>query len=140
MKLYFVIVPGRPVNGGFFSKFSRNIPCLIFCKIKIFLMLCTIYLLIIFHFLIAFTFWNVWEYVCCNYLLSSWWRHEFWNLPYLSYQAVFLHNQKSLDKKLKILRTKRIKRAFKMKWKTLFIIFKGLSFNQRNESNFKFDR
>ena len=34
-----------------------------------------------FHCLIVFTFWNIWQYVHCNSLLFTWWRHEFWNLP-----------------------------------------------------------
>ena len=40
-----------------------------------------------------------------------------------SYQAIFLNNQKSQEKNLNILRTKS---AFKIKWKAVLIIFKGL--------------
>ena len=43
---------------------------------------------------------------------------------YLSNRAVFSTWPKSHDKNLNILRTKR---AFKVKWKAFFIIFKGLS-------------
>ena len=39
-------------------------------------------------------------------------------------ETVFRLDQKSQDKNINILRTKR---AFKMKWKFFFIIFKGLS-------------
>ena len=47
-----------------------------------------------FHCLIVFTLWDVVQYVYCNCLLTMLRRHEFWNLPYLSNQAVFLLDQK----------------------------------------------
>ena len=48
----------------------------------------------------------------------------------LSNQPVFLHDQRVKTKKLNILRTKR---AFKMKQKSFFIIFKGLSSKERKQ-------
>ena len=57
------------------------------------------------------------------------------------YEAVPLHDQKARDKYLNIFRTER---AFKMKQKALFIIFKGLTLKQvkspflkKGESDFK---
>ena len=44
-----------------------------------------------------------------------------------SYQVVFIYDQKSQDKHLNILRTKR---AFNVKYKAFFIIFKKLSLKQ----------
>ena len=46
----------------------------------------------------------------------------------LIYQAVFLFDQKNKDRNLNILRTER---AFKVKLKAFFIIFKGLSVSQK---------
>ena len=43
---------------------------------------------------IAFAFWDIEQYVYCNCLFPRLRRHKFWNQPYLSYQAVFLHDQK----------------------------------------------
>ena len=43
------------------------------------------------------------------------------------FSFLILHNQKSQDKNVNILRTKR---AVKMKERTLFLIFKGLSLKQ----------
>ena len=47
------------------------------------------------------------------------WRHKIWNQPYLSYQTVLQHDKKRLN----ILRAKR---AFEVKQKAFFIIFKWL--------------
>ena len=58
-----------------------------------------------FHCLAAFTSWD-------NGLLTRLWRHTFWNIPYISNQAVSFTWPKSQDKNLNILRTKR---AFKIK-------------------------
>ena len=77
-----------------------------------------------FFYLIAFTSQNIGQYVYCNCLLTRLWRHKFWNYSFPSNQAVLLHDQKNQDKKLNILR---MKRAFEVKWKAFFIIFKGLS-------------
>ena len=63
-----------------------------------------------FHCLTFLTSWNISQCVYCNYLFSSLWLHELEINPQ--------------DKNLNILRRKRV---FKMKWKELFIIFKGLS-------------
>ena len=38
------------------------------------------------------------QYVYCNCLLTSLWRHKFWNQSSLSNQAVFLHDQKVTTK------------------------------------------
>ena len=46
-----------------------------------------------FHCLIAFTSWDIGQYVYCKCLLSRLWRQRFWNQPDLSNQAVFLHDQ-----------------------------------------------
>ena len=70
------------------------------------------FLLTKFHYLIPFTFWDIWKYLCCNCLCSSFWRHKFRNIPWLSYRTIFLQNQKSQVKNLKILRTNK---AFKIK-------------------------
>ena len=61
--------------------------------------------------------------VYCNCLLTRLWRREFWNQPYLSNQAIFSTWPKQ-EKNLNILR---MKRAFNMKQRAFFIIFKGLS-------------
>ena len=62
-----------------------------------------------------------------NQVVTSW--RQFWSWPYayLSSQAIFPAWPKCRDKNFNILRTKR---AFKPKWKTFFIIFKGLSIKQ----------
>ena len=69
------------------------------------------YYLAKFYCLVAFTSWDIGQYVYCNYLLIRMWRHKFWDYFVLSTQAVFSKWQKSKDKNLNILRTKR---AFKM--------------------------
>ena len=74
--------------------------------------------------LVAVTFWDIWQSVYCNFMCSSLW-HKFWNLPWLSYQAVLL--QKKQDQNVNILRTKI---TFQMKEKTLFIFLKGLLLKQ----------
>ena len=58
------------------------------------------------------------QYVFCNYLLSSRWSHKFWIKLSLLLKPVFYKTKKSRQK---------FKRAFIMKWKAFFIIFKGLS-------------
>ena len=71
------------------------------------------YYLTKFHCLVAFTSWDIGQYVYCNCLLTRLWRYKFWNWPYFSNQAVFsIIWPKSQDKNVNILRTKR---AFKMK-------------------------
>ena len=42
-----------------------------------------------FHYLVSFTLWNLGQYVHCNCLLTTLWRDQIWNPPYLSNQAVF---------------------------------------------------
>ena len=59
-----------------------------------------------FHRLVAFTSWDIGQYVYCNCLLTRLWRHAFWNQPYISNQAVFSAWPKSQDKNLNTLRTK----------------------------------
>ena len=60
-----------------------------------------------FQYLVAFTSWDIGQYVYCNSLLNRSWRNKFSNEPYLSNQAVFSRWAKSQDKNLNILRTKR---------------------------------
>ena len=43
---------------------------------------------------IAFTSWDIGQYVYCNCLLTRLWRHKFQNQPDLSNQSVFIHDQK----------------------------------------------
>ena len=74
---------------------------------KIFLLLCSIN----WPSIIGCFWWDIWQYVHYNCLLSRLWRREFWNKPFLSSQAAFLW-PKSHDKNLNKLRTKR---AFTMK-------------------------
>ena len=83
----------------------------------------TIYYLVVFycltkfHCLVAFTSWDIGQYVNCDCLLTRMWRQKFWNYSYLFNQAIFSTWTKSHDKKLDILRTES---AFKMKKKTIF--------------------
>ena len=79
-----------------------------------------------FHYLFAFTLWDIVQYVYCNCLLTS-------LCGIINFLNFFLSNQvifstwawaKIQDKNLNILRTKK---PFKMKWKTFFIIVKRLS-------------
>ena len=77
----------------------------------------------LFHCLIAFTSWDIEQYVYCNCLFPRLWRHKFWNYPYLSSQAVFLHDQK-FKTKISILWEK--KEILTWNKKPFFIIFKRL--------------
>ena len=61
--------------------------------------------------------------MCYNCLLTRLWRHQIWNQPCLSYQAVLLYDQKVKTKKLKYLENKK---GFWREIKSIFIIFKGL--------------
>ena len=63
----------------------------------------------------------------CTCFCFSLWHHKFSNLPLLSYQVVFLYNQKRQGKNVNILR---MKRDYKMKWKALSITFQELSLKQ----------
>ena len=47
------------------------------------------YWLIKFHCLVAFTSWDIGQYMYCNYLLTRLWRHKFWNQIYLSNKVTF---------------------------------------------------
>ena len=86
-----------------------------------------LYYLTKFHCLVAFTSWDIGQYVYSNCFLTRLWRHKFWNYPCLSNKAGFSTWPKSQGKNLNIMRAKW---AFKMKEKTFFIIFKGLSLKQ----------
>ena len=44
---------------------------------------------------LIFTSWDISKYMYSNCLLSSLWRHNFWILPWLSYQAIFLHDYRT---------------------------------------------
>ena len=57
-------------------------------------------------------------------------RHKFWNYTKLSYKAILLHNQKSQNKNLDILRKER---TFKIKWKIFFIVFNGFHWSKQNQ-------
>ena len=61
----------------------------------------------------------------CNCSLTRLWRYKFWNQPYFSDQVVF--SAWPIIQKFKYHESEK---AFKMKWKTFFNIFKGLSWNQ----------
>ena len=75
-----------------------------------------------FHCLIVFTSWVIGQYVYCKYFLTRLWCHKFWNWRFLSNQAVFVHDQKSQDKNINILRTEELLK------KTFFVYSEGLSF------------
>ena len=79
--------------------------------------------------------WDIRQHVYCSCFLTKLWRHKFWSQPYLSDQVVFYSWPKSQHKNQNILITKR---AFKMKWKAFYIIFKGISLKWiRWEPDFK---
>ena len=68
-----------------------------------------------FHCLVAFTSWDICQYVCCNYLLSSLWHINFEiNDSHLSSRLIkpFFNITKSQDKNIT---TSWTKRTFKMK-------------------------
>ena len=52
-----------------------------------------LYYLTKFDWLAAFTLWDIGQYVYYNCLLTRFWRHKFWNYPYLSNQVIFSHGQ-----------------------------------------------
>ena len=64
---------------------------------KIFLLLNFLFKLTKFHWLVAFTLWDVGQYVYCKCLLPKLWRHKVWNYPHLSNQAGFSTWPKSLN-------------------------------------------
>ena len=76
-------------------------------------------LIILFHCLIAFT--DIGQYGYCNYLLTRLWRHKFWNLPYLSNEAVFLNDQKV-----------KTKMEISWEWKELLLMW-----NKKHYSSFQ---
>ena len=86
--------------------------CLLLLKKNIYHVI--FYWLTIFHCLVAFPLWDIWQYMYCNSFLTRLWRHKILNYPYISNRAVFSTLLKSQDKHLNILRTKR---AFKMQKK-----------------------
>ena len=93
-----------------------------------------------FHCLIAFTYWDIGQYVYSNCLLPRLWRHEFWNQPDLSYEAVFLHDRK-VKTKFKYLEKEKsfsgkIKSIFPYFWKA----FNGQKLSQTWECPFKLRR
>ena len=87
--------------------------------LKINILLVIFYSLTKFQCLVAFTSWHFGQYVYQNGLLTRLWCHKFWNLPYLSNQAIFSTCSKSYDERLNILRTKQ---DFKMKKKLLLFL------------------
>ena len=89
------------------------------------------YYLTKFHCLVAFTSWDIRQYVCWNNLLTRQWRHKFSNQTYLFNVAFFSKWPKSQDKNLNTLRTNR---AFNMKDKiTFFIILKCFNLKEINQ-------
>ena len=59
----------------------------IFLKKSISIMI--FYWLTKFHCLVAFTSWDIGQYMYCNCLLTRLWRHKFWNQIYLSNKVTF---------------------------------------------------
>ena len=110
----------RPLAFTSYKAFSKNkkrsgtsLPASFsawFLKKNIFIII--FYDLTKFYCLLAFTLWDIGQYVYCNCFLTRLWRHKFWNLPFFSNQAVFSTSPKSPDKNLNILR---MKKAFRMK-------------------------
>ena len=79
--------PGTSLPVSFSAWFlKKNISLVIFHKLTKF------------HCLVAFTSWNIEQYVYCNCLLTRLRRHKFWNQPYFSNQAVSSTWSKSQDK------------------------------------------
>ena len=68
-------------------------------------------------------FWVIWQYMYCNYLLSSLWRHKTWS----SLESHFLHDQKF---RTKIEITQEQKELLTWNKKHFSIIFKELPFKQ----------
>ena len=56
-----------------------------------------------FQYLVAFTSWDIEQYVYCNSLLTRLWRNKFWNSPYLSNQAIFFYMTKKSIQRIKYL-------------------------------------
>ena len=81
------------------------------------------------HCLIAFTSWGPEKYIYCNYFFPILHVISFKIELSLIYQAFFLHDQKSQDKNLNLLTSKR---DFKMK-KAFLITFKEISLKQRKK-------
>ena len=59
---------GNNLHALFFTWFLKKIISLV-----------TLYELTKFHFLVAFTSWDIGQYEYCNCLITRLWRHEFWN-------------------------------------------------------------
>ena len=76
----------------------------------------------------AFTSWNIGQYVYCNCLLTRLWHHKFWTYLILIFllKPIFLHDQKV---KTNISISWEQKELLRWK-KKLFITFKGLSLKQ----------
>ena len=74
-----------------------------------------------FNYLIAFTSWDIRQYVYCNCLLTRLWHHKFQNWPDIFNQAVFL--PKSQDKILNIWEQKELLRWNKKHFSLLLKTF-----------------
>ena len=72
-------------------------------------------------FQIAFTSWDIGQYVYYKCLLTGLWRHKFWNWPYIPNQVVFFTWPKNQDENLNILRTKK---SFQDEIESIFHHFK----------------
>ena len=103
------------------------------------------YYLTNFYCLVAFTLWDLGQYVYCNCLLTRLWCQKLWNDLYFSNQVNFLtwpkYQDKNLRQKVKYHEKEKILRWNK---KNISSVFRGLSLKQinqiffgRSESNFK---
>ena len=54
------------------------------------------------------TLWDIWQYVCCNCLLTRLWNHKFWNDAYIFNQVGFSTWSKCQDQNLNIFRMQRV--------------------------------
>ena len=61
-----------------------------------------------FHCLVLSTLRDIWQYVCCNFLLTRLWNHKFWNDAYIFNQVGFSTWSKCQDQNLNIFRMQRV--------------------------------
>ena len=72
-------------------------------------------------------FLRYWSYMHCNCLLTRLWYHKFQNLPELSNEDVFIHDQKRQDKNLNILRMKSFEFEIKKHFSSFLKVIKKWS-------------
>ena len=118
----------RPLDFTWYKAFLKNsLPVLFsawFLKKNIYVIFCY---LTKFRCLVAFTLWDIGQYVYWLCFLTRLWRHKFWDNLIFRIKPFFLHGKKYNTNVLNIFRTNR---AFKMKEKAFFTIFKELSLKQ----------